>query len=118
MAQFKKGQSGNPGGRPKEQGRNLKLFLKLLTKDKLAIIIDKTLELAQRGDAKARQDVFDYGLGKPMQAVDVTTGGEKIGDDGDTRTEILRKLDSIATATGKGSLVEKPDPNSSGNAGT
>lgn len=75
---FKPGQSGNPGGRPKEQGRNLKLFLKQLTKDKFVKIVDKTLELAERGDARARQDVFDYGLGKPMQGIDVTTGGEKI----------------------------------------
>jgi hypothetical protein len=51
--------------------------------------------------------------------LDVTTGGEKIGaNDSDTRAEILRKLDSIATATGAGSVAVQPDPDPSGNTGT
>lgn len=42
--------------------------------------------------------------------VDVTTGGEKLGkDDGDTRAEILRKLDGIAAATGAGSVPKQTD---------
>jgi len=73
---FKKGKSGNPGGRPKEHGRNLKLFLKLLSKERFEKIANKTIELAERGDARARQDVFDYGLGKPLQPVDVDMDGK------------------------------------------
>lgn len=42
--------------------------------------------------------------------VDVTSGGEKLGkDDGDTRAEILRKLDGIAAATGAGAVSKQPD---------
>jgi hypothetical protein len=49
------------------------------------------------------------GLDAPTN-VDVTTKGEKIGaDDNDTRAEILRKLDSIATAMDAGSIHNQPD---------
>jgi hypothetical protein len=52
------------------------------------------------------------------QAVDVTSAGEKIGaNDSDTRSEILRKLDSIAAATGAESVSVKPDPDPSGSTG-
>jgi hypothetical protein len=50
--------------------------------------------------------------------VDVTSKGEKIGnDDTDTRNEILRKLASIATATGATDVSGKPDGSRSGDTG-
>jgi hypothetical protein len=51
-------------------------------------------------------------------AIDVTTKGEKIGtDDAGIKSEILRKLDSIATATGTGSVPVQPDTDPTGNTG-
>lgn len=48
--------------------------------------------------------------GKFTDRVDVTSGGEKLGkDDGDTRAEILRKLDGIAAATGAGAVSKPTD---------
>jgi len=47
--------------------------------------------------------------GKVTDRVDVTTGGEKITGEDDTRAEILRKLDSIATATGAGKVSKQSD---------
>lgn len=56
--------------------------------------------------------------GGRKQNIDLTSKGEKIGaDDTDTRAEILRKLDSIAAATGAGSVLVQPDPDPSGSIG-
>jgi hypothetical protein len=54
------------------------------------------------------KEFLDRMEGKVMQPVDMTTAGEKIGND-DARNEILRKLDSIATATNAGAISSKPD---------
>ena len=46
--------------------------------------------------------------GKVTQAIDMTTKGEKIGND-DTRNEILSKLDSIAAAQNAGTVSKEPE---------
>ena len=50
-------------------------------------------------------------------ALDITSDGEKIGGDDDTRAEILSKLASIAAATGAGSVPVQPEPDSTGDPG-
>lgn len=47
--------------------------------------------------------------GKVLQAVDLTTKGEKIDSADDTRAEILRKLASIAAATGADEIPKQPE---------
>jgi phage terminase small subunit len=48
--------------------------------------------------------------GKLSERVDVTSGGEALGkDDSDTRAEILRKLDGIATAVNSSNVRKQSD---------
>ena len=69
-------------------------------------VIDLEVELY---DAQtALRDILKV-HGKFTDRVDVTTGGEKITGEDDTRAEILRKLDSIATATGAGKVSKQSD---------
>lgn len=66
---FKKGASGNPGGRPIDQSKYLKKIDTALTFKSWRAIIKKAIEQAERGDSKARQWLSDYVLGKPTQNV-------------------------------------------------
>jgi hypothetical protein len=50
--------------------------------------------------------------------VDITSGGEPIGTDSDTRAEILSKLDGIAAATGAGVVPVQPDVDPAPNSET
>ncbi len=68
-------------------------------------------------DAQAALEKIGRHLDLFPNKMDVTSGGEKLGADGDTRAEILRKLDSIATATGAGAISVKPEPSTTGNPG-
>ena len=59
---------------------------------------------------KRPEEIANRIAGKVQEKVDVTSSGEKIGsDDSDTRREILRKLDSIAAATGAASVPIQTD---------
>lgn len=85
--QFKKGQSGNPNGRPK-----LLPALDLLVAEALGIpeggdykksnafkIINKLQEMAAKGHVRAAEIVMDRGWGRVQQTLDVTTAGKEIG---------------------------------------
>lgn len=85
--QFKKGQSGNPNGRPK-----ILPALDLLIAEALGIepggdyrksgamkIINKMKELAAKGHVRAAEIVMDRGWGRVQQTLDVTTAGKEIG---------------------------------------
>ena len=75
---WKKGQSGNPGGRPIDQTKYLKKIDTTMTLKEWRAIVLKAIGQAKRGDAKARQWLGDYLAGKPIQPVDVTSKGEVI----------------------------------------
>lgn len=68
-------------------------------------------------DEKVRQsaatEIIEWELGKAEQRTDITTQGEKLGTD-DTRNEILRKLDRIATAITPAGMDGQPDTGGSG----
>jgi len=76
---FKKGQSGNPGGRTKERlfTNALRLELNRETGDgsgkrkKISVIAEKLVECAMAGESWAVQQVADRMEGKPQQAIDI-----------------------------------------------
>lgn len=75
MAKFQPGQSGNPAGRPKRsvEEKYLKKISSSVTLTEWREIVKKAVEQAKRGDAKARQWLSDYLVGKPVQGVDLTS---------------------------------------------
>jgi hypothetical protein len=75
---FKKGQSGNPGGRTKEKlfTDALRVELNRETEDdvkrkKLNAIAEKLVECALVGESWAIQQVADRMEGRPQQAIDI-----------------------------------------------
>ncbi len=86
--QFKKGQSGNPDGRPKGSENFKTIFdraLKRLAKDNGVDpdsihedIVLNGIVMARGGSFKFYKDLFDRLYGKPKESIDHTTKGEKI----------------------------------------
>ena len=76
---FTKGQSGNPGGRPKQQRFRDALSLALSETDaktglpKLRRIADNLVDAAMQGERWAIKEVADRTDGKAVQAVDLET---------------------------------------------
>lgn len=91
---WKKGQSGNPKGRPKgaiSSKTILNRFLSLVEKNvknpvtgefedmTVAEVMNLSIiAKARKGDLSAYREVLDRLEGKPQQNIDHTTGGEKI----------------------------------------
>jgi len=79
---FKKGQSGNPKGRPKLP--DIKDVLAQYLADEkdgvnaLEAMILRLRQMAVGGDLKAMEMLMDRANGKPKQADDYTTGGEAL----------------------------------------
>jgi hypothetical protein len=81
-SRFKKGQSGNPNGRPKLPDIS-EALAKILgdEKDGRTALEQTLLALrakAVRGDIRAAEALLDRAFGKPKQSVDHTTGGDKL----------------------------------------
>ena len=74
-----------------------------------AIIFATIIAYGREPNARMLSAIMDREEGRPLQAVDVTSKGEQIGNADDTRSEILSKLARIATATGADKLPEQPD---------
>lgn len=70
---FQKGQSGNPGGRPKEDAE-----VKALARSAGPEAIEKLVELMRCDEKRtalaAAQALLDRGYGKPSQAVELSGG--------------------------------------------
>lgn len=79
---FKKGQSGNPNGRPAREWTVQSLIEEAMEEhDETGvpakkIIIKKLMQLAKRGDMIATKEIFNRIDGMPQQKTDLTTGGE------------------------------------------
>ena len=100
---YKKGQSGNPKGRPKGTLRDIKVVLQdLLSQEKngtqlidglMSVVVNKAL----KGDLKAVDMLLSYTFGKATQRTEVTGAeGEKIDF-------------TINVVQGKENLPYKPD---------
>lgn len=69
---FKKGQSGNPGGREKTKWLTQALRMELAQNPKRArTIADKIITMAEEGDLQAASLIFDRLEGKAVQQVQV-----------------------------------------------
>ena len=136
MARFQKGQSGNPNGRPpknraltdlleaagnatiddKDGKRRAKkrvvasLAWELLTEGQVELPTGKILKVSPQDWIGLYKWIYQHIDGPPKSELDVTSGGEPLEkESNDTRAEILRKLDSIATATGAGAVSKPTD---------
>lgn len=116
---FKKGQSGNPKGRPKKYvlslkqegykmteindtiqamvGMNVDELKKVYENDK-ATILEKTVAAAlrkglQKGDLANIETLMNRIYGKPKEKVDITTNGENINEPKYTINIITTRLD-------------------------
>lgn len=100
---FKKGVSGNPAGRPKGSFSLVGLLKKKLQehpkgKDRTyaEYFVDKVMNATiVKGDVAMMRDIIDRVDGKPKQAIDHTTKGEKIVI---LSSELQSKYDSNASA--------------------
>jgi hypothetical protein len=74
---FKKGQSGNPNGRPKKLPELDKLLADVLGEEKDGLtaaeaILKKLRQMATGGNLRAAEILLDRGYGKPRQTTDST----------------------------------------------
>ena len=93
---FKKGQSGNPGGRPKEKpfADALRMEIAAAGEDHRALrrVARKLIENAEAGDIRAIRELADRLDGKPIQAVDANV---------DVSTDPLAELIKYVNENGK-----------------
>ena len=93
LKKFKKGESGNPNGRPKGTLRDIKVVLQdLLSQEKngtqlidglMSVVVNKAL----KGDLKAADMLLSYTYGKPTQKTEITgADGERI----DFKVEVIQ----------------------------
>lgn len=85
---WKKGECPNPNGRPNGQRNYATIYREAMEKiaksqnmtfeEMENLLIQSGLTKALKGDFKFYQDVMDRVHGKPKQAIDHTTGGEKL----------------------------------------
>ena len=103
---FKKGQSGNPKGRPKMPDLK-EAIAKILAEEKdgvtaLEAILAALRAKAAKGDVRAAQELLDRGFGRAQQKIDHTTDGEAINkfDLSKLTDDDLRVIADIQRKTG------------------
>lgn len=74
-AQFKKGQSGNPAGRPKQLPELDRLIADIMGEEKDGMtaadaILRKVRQMAVSGNLRAAEVLLDRAYGKPKQQID------------------------------------------------
>jgi len=79
---FKKGQSGNPNGRPKMPDLK-EAISKILSEEKngqsaLEAVLIALFNRALKGDVRAAQELLDRGFGKSQQNIDLSTLGQPL----------------------------------------
>jgi hypothetical protein len=108
MSQFKKGQSGNPGGRPKSKPFTDALRIAVLEADgdttKLRRIAAKLTEMAISGDIQAIREIFDRLEGKAHQSVELNDNRSELSDEERSARiiELLERRGAIGAAGAPG----------------
>jgi len=69
---YAKGQSGNPGGRPRRVPGYLDVLHTSLTIEKWQAVVDRAIADAMNGNRFAREWLGNYVLGKPEQIVNLS----------------------------------------------
>jgi len=82
-SQFKKGQSGNPNGRPKKLPELDKLCADVLGEEKDGItaaeaILKKLRSMASQGNIRAAELLLDRAYGKAKSSMDITSDGKTL----------------------------------------
>lgn len=72
--QFQPGQSGNPGGRPKQDPR-IKIMAREKTEEAFAVILECLGDSDKKIALKAAEILLDRGWGKPTQEISGPDGG-------------------------------------------
>ena len=101
------------GGRPPRtyEDKYLRKLSNLVTMKDWEKIILVAISQAKAGDAKARQWLSDYLMGKPMQVIDVIGEVKHEHDISDSlRSDLLGKLVSIAAAQSSSGLPGESEP--------
>lgn len=95
---YKKGQSGNPSGKPKGA-----VSMKTYVRNMLATMDDKERQAFLHGIDKT--SIWQMGEGTPQTNVDVTTKGESINDN-----DKVKELESKFNTFIKGNSPSNPTP--------
>lgn len=77
LTPFKKGQSGNPNGRPKKLPKLDELMADVLGNETKGVtaarsILEKLIQKAKRGDVRAAEIILDRAYGKAKQSMEIT----------------------------------------------
>lgn len=104
------GTSGNPGGISSEQrnrrAENLNIFLTQVSSATMKKVAKKIIDGAKNGRLEYVKLFLEYTLGKPSQAVDITTQGEAIKYDYRNMTdEQLKTIETILINAAANSAV-------------
>lgn len=68
---FKKGQTGNPNGRPKKLPELDKLLADVLGEDQMEKVLKAVYAKALKGDTRAAEILLDRGYGKAKQQMEI-----------------------------------------------
>ncbi len=106
MAKFKKGQSGNPGGRPKQDPAFSKLAVSKSTEALKTVIEIMDKSPSDETRLKAAKLIMEYAVGKPKQELYANIKNEDRGADYDIK-ELAKLAGYEKTAKGVKCNTEK-----------
>jgi len=94
--QWKKGESGNPGGRPK-MNPELRKALTNHTMEALEVVINilRDNESKHSDKIRAAEFIYAYALGKPVQEQVVSVGENEISADNLTADQLMEKINEF-----------------------
>lgn len=80
---FKKGQTGNPKGRPPKLPKLDELLASVMSEERNGLtaaeaVLRALIVKATKGDVRAAEVLLDRSFGKVRQVTDITSGGEPI----------------------------------------
>lgn len=97
---FKKGESGNPNGRPRKAIADLSREARRYAHLALGTIVEICKKGTERNKLAAAMALLDRGYGKPVTAIDLITAGRKLSELTPMELEMLEAR-LISAATGE-----------------